>query len=560
MFLKYERYQFPESAYRLVPTGELRYLIKSLNSLSRGAEPTPSFRLYHTDDWSLVTRFIDQVRHRYPLVPKWQFEYELSRESKWGPQGGHAPWSDLEENAKMYFSRPKPCHFLPFSWRIEPYSRMDLHLPTLSTTLALLNSNGRVEERANGWRLFSAKKTDEAAQDDAVYLAHTGLWKYAFAYFFSRFTKNKKRLFVPMPFCINLLQAQYFNGFLQSIQESLLTERSYSPFIFWGDKIGFDQFFDTIMTPYFNKMISRIPEDDYIVVYVARDFDKMDTSTGVSQKMRSLIPRIAAAYHITGYHERNRMKDIMLASNYIPIATPDGMWNGAHGEASGATVTNGGETCSNEDFDDEFHYQLTSACPYHIYKLGSYGNGDDGISIYAIPQAKIEDFSANVRRCAEQVAELGGFVIQSSKWSVSTEYGVYCQFMISYDSSLKRFRHQYPASLILNSIVHPEKQYTPATWDKDYRDLDVVEKLNNGWDLYYFTDLIDYVDSGMKFPLLGRTEDETRRILSKWDRYRSLQLSSRNYNILNPEYSADISVTPAVRYLLNKRYGTSSLG
>jgi hypothetical protein len=307
------------------------------------------------------------------------------------------------------------------------------------------------------------------------------------------------------------------------------------------------------MTP----IISKCP-DPSNVIYVVRDFDKMDTSTGVNQKKASFIPKLALAFsYAENSSSYQRMSEAMLFSNTLPIATPDGMWEGNHGEASGATVTNGGETCCNEDYNDLFQLELTRLCKesnISFLHICSFGNGDDGLSAYHLDDLKQFDlFSELVRKAADYASEQSGFVIQSSKWDILKGWGKYCQFLPYWDEKTRKMRFPYPAALILNAICNPFKQYKKSDWDKDYRDLDIIEKLDNGYDLPYFTQLVDYVDNGMKFGLLGRSEEETRRILSKWESYKKLQDGSRQYNIVSFDVEDDISKSPTVKYLLAKR-------
>jgi hypothetical protein len=327
---------------------------------------------------------------------------------------------------------------------------------------------------------------------------------------------------------------------------------SASKFAFWSDKIGFQ--------PLFLKIIPELCKgyDPSHFVYVMRDFEKMDTTMGQSQKLSSLIPRMNASYHYSANNESSQqMSEAMLFSNLCPIATPEGMWTGPHGEASGATVTNMGETCSNEDYDAEMHNLIlheSAKSLIRVTRLCSFGNGDDGFSIYYLYDLdKFEELSKIIRDAATTAAKNRGFRIQAEKWDIFLgTYGKYCQYLTSVEVS--GIGHMYyPAALILNSICNPEQAYKPSDWDKDYKDCDVISKLNNGFDLPYFTQLVDYVDKGMKYPLLGKTEQETHRILSKWDSYLALQPGSREFNVTSYDWETNPWSSPVVQYLLQKR-------
>lgn len=524
-----------------------KHLLSSLSNLRDGAPTTPSFRLYGKSDWSVVTDFLESVGSLSD-VPPWLLEYEYSRKEKFGPQGGHAPWDDLRENALLYFSRPQEVRATVR--RCEHYRSLRVQKMSAKDTLLTLRYDGRIMNRAAGWRCFDLKKTDPLAQRMALEDIHSGNWVNGWAYFFSRFNKQKKRLFIPMPFSSMILQAQYYHPFLTAIQEDLLWKGPKSQFIFWSDKLGFDFCFHHVLEP----MLQNV--DPNHIVYVMRDFDKMDTSTGPKQKSAFFLPKLAKAFNYSENSENFRiMKDIILFSNICPIATPDGMMTGAHGEASGATVTNGGETCCNESYNDEFQDLLEKSVSKDLYyrEIISLGNGDDGITLYELGDvSRFDEFASAIRKAADGAAENCGFVIQAEKWDIHLgTYGKYCQYLVDWNGSL--LRAMYPASLILNSIVNPEKRYSKATWDKDYRDIDIIMKLSNGRELPYFSQLIDYVDNGMKYRLLGNSEESTKRILSKYDSYRALQDGSLEFNKWYYKEEHGLASNPVVQYLLKKR-------
>lgn len=534
-----------ETWFNLVTPKAKHHLLSSLSNLRSGAPTTPSFKLYGKDDWSVVADFLTKVQSD-KTVPKWLLAYEFSREEKFGPQGGHAPWDELVDDAKLYFTRPQPV--ADHSCDVSKYKQLTCRLQSYPEVLATLKGDDKIQTRAAGWRAFDLKKTDPQAQRMALEDLHSGMWKLGWAYFFSRYNKMKKRLFVPMPFSNMIGQAQYFNPFLKQIQNNLRLFKSASEFRFWGDKIGFKDCFHSIVEPLCKGL------DPSHIVYVMRDFEKMDTTTGVDQKASFFLPKLGAAF---GFGPKTKayeqMSEMILFSNRCPIATPDGMWTGNHGEASGATVTNGGETCCNEEYNRIFNEKLKELAKDIAFReIISLGNGDDGISLYYLEDvSKFETFASYVREAAEYAAKQTGFRIQAEKWDIHLgTYGKYCQYLVSWDGD--SLHAMYPAALAINSIVNPEKEYKASEWDKDYRDIDIIMKLTPCVELPYFHKLIDYVDNGMKYGLLGRTEEATRRILSKYDKYKSLQDGHLEFNIYDDEYKG-LENNPVVKYILNKR-------
>lgn len=291
---------------------------------------------------------------------------------------------------------------------------------------------------------------------------------------------------MPMPFSSMIVQAQYFLPFLKSIQQDLRDKGARSSYTFWADKIGFDNCF-RIFTDLFRaaKQTHHI-DDSYVILFIQRDFEKMDTTTGPSQYSEAFIPILGSAFGWKDTCENYaRLKESMLFTTQAPIITPDGVLNGDHGTASGAEVTNGGETCCNEVYDKTVRKRLAekakaNSITYVI--IFTAGNGDDGCTCVAVKRQDVTKFKEIYTQSAQEVADEQSYRMQASKWFISDEYGLYCQNFYWRDQ-FDRIQYAYPAVLILNSIINPEHQYKKSEWDKDYRDLDIIEKLDNGRNL-----------------------------------------------------------------------------
>lgn len=527
-----------EGLARFCSPESIEALEHSLVSLEAGASPTPSFKLYGRTDVSLVTDFLSSLR-KEGKYPQWMLDYEDTRVEKFGPQGGHAPWAELEDDFLLYGSRPVDVsHVSPqLLWKMEDrYSNLRCQMWSVDTAVQYLKKE-KLQDRAAGWNTFQLKKTDPKAITEAVRLARNGNWTRGYGYVFSRYNKKKKRIFMPMPFSLMIKQSQYFVPFLRAIQDSLLRDRSDSPYLFWADKVGFDKCFE-ILT---EKMRKSRTGFRYLV-WVQRDFEKMDTTTGFSQYRTFVDPVIGSAMHYKpGSAPYREMASVLDATTTMPIVTPTGTMTVEHGTASGAEITNGGETICNDYYAARVN-ELMSYFGRNEVEILSCGNGDDGMSLWGTND--LEGFKTRIQEAASQAAEECGFRVQSDKWFISDIFGLYCQNMVWLED--RQIHFAYPAALILNSIINPEHEYTPSQWDRDYRDLDIIQKLDNGKGLPYFHQLIEYVRKGMKYPLLGSSQAETKRILSKYERYRSLQPLSENFN----RQDWNITSSPTVKYLL----------
>jgi hypothetical protein len=535
-----------------VSSKDKEHLLKSLNNLKRGRAPTPSFKLYGSSSRKLVTKFLDSIAWNSIDVPEGWKEYEFDRLSKFGPQGGYRPWEEMRELFHMYQTRLKPCvcNLSVLRELAKSYDSIFCQMLPAKETLKFLIKAQKIQDRAAGCRQFSLKKTDVFAQVTAIKDFESNLCRYFFMYTFSRYYKNKIRLFMPGSFAHMIDQARYVQPFLVAIQTDIEAKRSKSLLRQHSDKIGFSKCFD-IMSDEINDMLISSPLSEWTLIYVQGDFEKMDTTTGSDQYINLFIPLMSRAFRYSEKSENYRkLETSMLLTTTVPIASPDGMMTGEHGTGSGMENTNIGEGCCNDYYQLNTIVILTRKCKSESIEFKTAArrvNGDDSAYVFLVKSKSPEilaRFKELVQESAQISAEECGFII-NDKWRIDENFGLFCQNCFWYDAKLRKVRYMYPSSLILNSIINPEKEYSKSTWDKDYRDIDIIEKCDNGSTLPYFKELVKFVDNGMKFHLLGRSEKETRRILSKYDKYRALQSLHERYN--RQDY--DITKSPTIRLI-----------
>lgn len=516
----------------------ISYLKQSLDRLRKGNPPTPSFPLYGIRDDSILSK-VDEII-RKPTVPEWLQAYEDSRKSKFGPQGGTPKWEVLEDNFLLYQTALKQVRYVDESIlkdMCREYRKLRCSQLSMRDSLDHLKRSNKIETRAAGWSEFQLKKTDIQAQDIAMKMLATGDWIHGYGYVFSRFNKQKNRIFMPMPFSSMINQARWYVPFLGNIQRDLLEKGERSPYVFWADKIGFEKCFALMER---ELQTANIREDEYLV-YFSNDFEKMDTRTGTGQYKSFFLPVLHSAFGNTD------MDEAMMFTTTAPIISPSGTMVGDHGTASGAEVTNGGETVCNDYFQRRL-LKIMDKSHGDWRLLSRRGNGDDSIIIFAVSKrTALPHFEQYIRDALERVCVETGFDVQTEKLDISNVFGKYCQNVLEFRDG--KLFWCYPITLVLNSIINPEKQYSPKDWDKDYRDIDIIQKLDNASRHPVYEDFIEFVRRGMRYPLLGETERETARILSKYERYRSLQSLGERYN--RQDY--DISESPTVHYILAHR-------
>lgn len=518
----------------------IAYLKQSLRRLEDGQPPTPSFPLYGKRDSSLVTDALEIIGNSDS--PDWLKEYEKSRVTKFGPQGGIPAWNVLEDNFLLYKTALKQVRYVDediIRQMQTEYKNLRCQELGADETLGHLKKTDKVETRAAGWSEFQLKKTDPKAQTIALQFVKNGDWRHGYGYVFSRFNKQKNRIFMPMPYSSMILQAKWFIPFLGNIQKDLLLNERRSSYTFWADKIGFEKCFE-IMEAELDD--AHLQSDEYIV-YFSNDFEKMDTRTGTSQYESFFLPMLQAAFR------NNKMREAMLFTTTAPIISPSGTMEGDHGTASGAEVTNGGETVCNDYFQRRLDKVLQqSGIPYRL--VVRRGNGDDSINIYFVKKScPFPKFEQALRDALDQVCSETGYDAQTEKLDISIEFGKYCQNVFTYEATKRKLYWTYPLILVLNSIVNPEHQYSKRDWDKDYRDLDIIQKLDNAYHHNAYVPFVEWLRGGLKYPLLGSSEPETARILSKYEKYRSLQSLGERYN----RQDWNITSSPTVKYILANR-------
>lgn len=529
---------------------DFHHLLNSMSALKSEKAGVPAIPLNGKTDSSIVDDFYAYSTSKGCRYPEWQLEYELSRKSKYGDQGGRAAWETLKPEVEMYVLNPSPCKVEPILETIKVYRGMNLSKQSLREVLKQQKSADRIQRTASSWRRFALKKTDLAAQQDALQCAANNLWRESYAYVFSYIRKQKNRIFIPGPFSLNLLQAQLHDPFLAYIQTDLRANGSKSKFTFWSDKIGF--------RPMFNIMTQKRRNLDFKhIVYVVRDFYHMDTTQGEDQKKKHYVPKIAQAFNIkpgsTAYKE---MEDILCYSNRMPIATPSGViTNVIKGEASGVTVTNQGETACNEDFDFVLNKRILAECKkenINVFRIDTYGNGDDGFSRYYLYDlSKFARFREIIEEAAEFACDMFGYM-KNEKWKINLgTYGLYNQYEIYTDDEGDHY--DYPVSLALNAIQHPMHEIPKELWDSDYIDWRTANILAHCYGRRDFENAVDFVDNSLKYGLFGHTKEDFVRIFSKYEKYRALQDAEDQYNIDDPQWREDPKYNPVIIYIAQKR-------
>lgn len=553
-----------EKFHKFVDEADFVHLKRVLAASRNAKSGVPAIKLYGTDKVELIDKFYNSEQEKkYKFFPE-QLAYELSRKTKWGDQGGRAPWDVIKPEVELYVTNPVECKAQQI-----PESVMDkyinLHLKERSSrdVLAIQKKNGRIRGTANSWRKFQLKKNSQEAQDDAIFISNQlDMILASYAYQQTYIRKQKNRIFIPIGFGINLAQAKFHDPLLEAIQADLRANMEKSDFSVFGDKIGFDNLW---------KIMSRKSHglEKWRIIKVTQDFFHMDTTYGESQKLAHYVPKVAAAFDITKTSPAyKKLVDILCQSNRTPIATPDGViTNVDKGEGSGATVTNQGECLGNEDYQEETTEEvitkLQSEMSITAEIIDKYVNGDDGyFRLYITSDITPEQLrklkpaiSDLINKVAEKQCDRYGF-IKNEKWhigfGVDDEPGYYCQYQLYEDDECNVIA-LYPASLLLNACTHPMHEYPKAVWDSAFTDWRMSQILDHGYNRDDFENIVDFVDNGMKYGLFGKSIEDFKRIFSTYEKYRALRDTEQDYNVVDQEWIDDPYKSPTIKYIAKKR-------
>jgi len=553
-----------ERFHKFVEPADFEHL-KRVLAVSRNAKAgVPAIKLYGTDKDEVVKKFYaEQQEKNYPFFPE-QLEYELSRLSKWGEQGGRAAFADIKDEVELYVTNPVECKCdkIPEP-NLAKYQKLHLKIASSRETLNSQIKTGHVKASANSWRKFTLKKNSKEAQDDAIYVSNMlEMILASYAYQQTYIRKQKNRIFIPIGFGINLAQAKYHDPLLHAIQDDILRHGIESEFLMFADKIGFDKLW---------KLMSLKSKhlEQWRIIKVTQDFFHMDTTYGEDQKKKHYIPKIAAAFDIKSESMAYKtLEDIICQSNRTPIATPDGViTNVIKGEGSGATVTNQGECFGNDDYQ----YDTIEAIISKLQEIGitaevidRYVNGDDGyFRLIIVNQDMTID---NLRSLKEKISDIineqaeikcdeYGF-IKNEKWHIGFccdhEPGYYCQYQL-YEDEDGNVIPIYPESLMFNSIEHPMHEYPKDVWNSAFTDWRISQITDHGYGQKNFEDFIDYVDDGLKYGLFGKSVDDFKRTFSQYGKYRAVRDVEQDYNVVDQEWIDDPTKSPTIKYIAKKR-------
>nr|UAW00338.1 MAG: RNA-dependent RNA polymerase [Porcine picobirnavirus] len=485
-------------------------LQRYLDSLLKGKAFTPRSWLYEDKQpdeiLALWKKHLSRLENG-SIFEQRVFQFDISQEAKWGPQGGVAPIQDLmeiiEEGYKQAAS-PRPKVFDSKEWAFaKQMVRSELlrhakNLRPASYKHVVDDMRARDTLESNsGWPLFTRRSKPEVKQA-AITDAENGNWKTYPAIALFRNYNQKTRLVWMFPMAANLVEGSFF----QPLQSALMKASKY-PISELDPWVGFEACRRAMTRTY-----------DMGQVAMASDFTLTDAHFTIHSSME-VFDVIKDCFQS---QFRDMLRESIEHMHSIPlIIGPDSIIEGQHGVSSGSNWTNFIETIFDmilghyvslrmpaiaymrnrtkadgtmivEGVDPEY-VQLSEECFSHPDVL--YCIGDD-IAWHAW---------AHDPRFSEFLEEFGcdvGQIIKADKTTNERDYVKSLQrlFQRGYRRPDGELRAVYSTIRALKSSVFPERFHDPRKWSPDMFCVRQYMILENCVDHPLFEEFVPFVVRG----------------------------------------------------------------
>uniref|UniRef100_A0A2V0RAJ9 RdRp n=1 Tax=viral metagenome TaxID=1070528 RepID=A0A2V0RAJ9_9ZZZZ len=503
-------------------------------SINAGKAPTPRTPLFKDLSEDQVLAEWYKVLDRYesmdvytPLV-----EYDKSRRSKVGPQGGLRPLEERMDDLMAY-------------WNLQPSREVtDNYLSDLDEDIIKemrdelfgvisdrrpLTPQTVIERDLRDGKLITnsgtpdyGKRNDPEIIANAISAVQDGSWKDYYMILGSRSQRGKERFIFIAPFALNIVEKMYLYPLMDIIRS-----RNIPFFSAWE---GFAEVERGFATQNF------FTEGNY---YVQQDYTAMDKY--FNEACAELVAAIISPVFQKSYEDDLSYLFIQHLLNIPVMINLDKIISGQHGMPSGSGLTNFSETIVSmyicKKLERDYDLQV-SACQ---------GLGDD-LAISISTDLDPED----IKRILESNSADLGLIVEPEKQGISQDTIVYLQRFFD-----KRIPNQgavlgmYPSILALNTAMNPERYHSPAKWGAKMETLRWLMILENCKNLPYFTDLVDFFIKGDKLKLGLVEPDFFVTLPSTYEESKAIAGFVPSYN--QESLERGIQDFEVVKYLLSKR-------
>jgi hypothetical protein len=449
--------------------------------LREGKNPTPRTPLYKDLSQHQIFEEWDQILAQYAMdiLNKPLIEYDRSRMSKVGPQGGYPPLDDRMDKLVDYYTSPNND--------IDPnIINMDL-ISELRKQLFgdIKNRRPLTPERVitldkyddklitNSGCPDYGKRSDPAIIDNAIRDSKSERWRDYPMILGSRAQRGSDRFIFMAPFSLNIVEKQYLYVLMDIIRSKNL------PFFsawegFSEVELGFSR-------------IQLFIKYEYLI---QQDYKAMDKHVNdISLLICNLIcgPIFQKKYSEDFENLLNHTQTVHVMIGLDKIIT------GKHGMPSGSGMTNFVESI--------FSYYIMNLYnnTRSIGKIDGSGLGDD-LTFGASSNTNITPDSIAEYMSRQCLAY--GFVLEESKQRIDKYTTVYLQRF--FDKRLPNsgvVLGMYPSILAINTAINPERFHDPRKWNKEMEILRWIMILENCVNLPYFKELVQFFIKGDKYKL-----------------------------------------------------------
>lgn len=452
-------------------------LARYLESLLVGRPATPRSWLYDErngnltpeevlDDWKTVLQSLENGTEAEQNV----YQFDISQEEKWGPQGAVKPIAELMDIVEQGFgSSPIPKAFKTKLWKLAKES-VTASLLSVANCLRPASYDHVVDdmrardtlESNSGWPLFARRKLPEV-REASIRDAKDGSWRDYPAIALFRNYNQKTRLVWMFPMSANLVEGSYF----QPLQSVLMR----AGFDFLAPWKGFDAVRRLVTAEY--RSGSFIAASDF-------------SSTDAHFTLNSTLEVFDVIQYCFQAKYREGLRDSLVHMHTIPLVIgPDTKEIGEHGVSSGSNWTNFIETIF--DWILAEYVRLYSESGYQ----GLYAIGDDMSWVSSSYDAGFADE-------LERIGESVGQVIKGEKTTNDRDKVKSLQrlFQRGYSDPTGQIRAVYSTIRALKSSVYPERFHDPRKWGSDMFCVRQFMILENCVDHPLFEDFVKFVCAG----------------------------------------------------------------
>lgn len=462
-------------------------LARYLRSLTEEVPHTPHSWLYEDQDsdttlqnWMEILSTLQDGSTPEQLV----FQFDTSQLKKWGPQGGHAPISELMEIVEEGFQEHSP--FLEattsqgrYRWRkalrstIEFLHRKGIHdIRPASYESVIDDARSRDTLESNsGWPLFTKRSKDSVLRE-SIADARSGKWKEYPAIALFRTYNGKTRLVWMFPMSTNLVEASYYMPLYKALSSAGID--------FFAPWVGFEKVRELITEFYDTSLYGSL---------AASDFTSTDAHFGKWAVKQ--VATVLKALYKPEYHAG--LEESLLHMVQIPLVIgPNEQLTGWHGVASGSNWTNFVETIFDLilSYYVRFEQEARFIEPARQY-IGLYAIGDD-MSWYSY------SWNNGFAELLEEAASHTGMVVKAEKTTNEEQWVKSLQriFIRGYRRPDGLIRACYSTVRALNSLLHPERFHDPRLWSSDMFCIRCFMILENCVDHPLFEQFVRFVCAG----------------------------------------------------------------